>query len=101
MSNLKRNSIFVTLFIVVLVGLVGFSWHRAQAAEAASQPANTRHLQFDIAEIGTRFVFDEAPVFDDGFPAYGNAFVTEGYIYEAGTLGRKRWRFAQWRTRIS
>ena len=42
---------------------------------------------FDVAEIGTRFVFDEAPVFDDGMPAYGNAFVTQGYLYEAGTLG--------------
>lgn len=41
---------------------------------------------FDVAEDHTRFVFDEAPVFDDGMPAYGNAFVTQGYIYPAGTL---------------
>ena len=25
-------------------------------------------------------------MFDDGFPAYGNPFVTQGYIYPAGTL---------------
>ena len=41
---------------------------------------------FDVAEDHTRFVFDEAPVFDDGMPAYGNAFITQGYIYPAGTL---------------
>ena len=40
----------------------------------------------DIAENGTRFVFDETPVFPDGLPAYGNEFITEGYIYPAGTL---------------
>lgn len=43
-------------------------------------------LEVDIAEDGTRFVIDEAPVFDDGFPAHGNAFITQGYIYPAGTL---------------
>lgn len=41
---------------------------------------------FDVAEDHTRFVFDEAPVFEDGMPAYGNAFITQGYIYPAGTL---------------
>ena len=25
-------------------------------------------------------------MFDDGLPAYGNSFVTQGYIYEEGTL---------------
>jgi hypothetical protein len=43
-------------------------------------------LEVDVAEDGTRFVIDEAPVFDDGFPAHGNAFITQGYIYPAGTL---------------
>ena len=41
---------------------------------------------FDVAEDITRFVFAAAPVFDDGMPAYGNSFVTQGYIYPAGTL---------------
>jgi hypothetical protein len=40
----------------------------------------------DIAENGTKFVFDETPVFPDGLPAYGTEFITEGYIYRAGTL---------------
>ncbi|MEM7711368.1 MAG: hypothetical protein AAF264_11595, partial [Pseudomonadota bacterium] len=41
---------------------------------------------FDVAEDISRFVYADAPVFDDGMPAYGNAFVTQGYIYPAGTL---------------
>ena len=41
---------------------------------------------FDVAENLSRFVFAPQPVFDDGMPAYGNVFVTEGYIYPAGTL---------------
>ena len=43
-------------------------------------------LRFDVAEDATRFVFDDAPVLDNGFPAYGNSFITRGYIYPAGTL---------------
>jgi hypothetical protein len=39
-----------------------------------------------VAEDLSRFVHDEAPVFDDGMPAFGNAFVTQGYVYPAGTL---------------
>ncbi|MEM7643982.1 MAG: hypothetical protein AAF366_15860 [Pseudomonadota bacterium] len=41
---------------------------------------------FDVAEDMSRFVFAAVPVFDDGMPAYGNAFITQGYIYPAGTL---------------
>ena len=62
----------------------------AGAVSIASASDGNRHrprnLEVDIAEDGTRFVIDEAPVFDDGFPAYGNPFVTQGYIYPAGTL---------------
>ncbi|SPH24649.1 hypothetical protein DEA8626_03700 [Defluviimonas aquaemixtae] len=42
--------------------------------------------RFDVAEDHTRFLFAPTPVHDDGLPAYGNPFVTQGYIYEAGTL---------------
>ena len=40
---------------------------------------------FDVAEIGSRFAPDDDP-FVEGLPAYGNSFVTQGYIYPAGTL---------------
>ena len=42
--------------------------------------------RFDVAEDLSRFVFASQPVFEDGMPAYGNPFVTQGYIYPAGTL---------------
>ena len=55
-------------------------------ASTADTSPESQVLEVDIAEDGTRFVIDEAPVFDDGFPAHGNPFVTQGYIYPAGTL---------------
>lgn len=46
----------------------------------------TRTLHFDVSENAKRFVFDETPLHADGAPAYGNEFVTEGYLYIPGTL---------------
>ncbi len=43
-------------------------------------------VEFEIAEDATRFAFDDQHVFANGFPAYGNAFITQGYIYPEGTL---------------
>ena len=66
---------------MAVAGPVGADRDDTPAAEAG-------HLAgVDVAEDGTRFVFDEAPVLENGFPAYGNGFVTQGYIYPAGTLG--------------
>jgi hypothetical protein len=56
------------------------------AAPIASVTGEDDVLRFDVAENATRFVFAEQPVHDDGMPAYGNAFVTQGYIYPEGTL---------------
>ena len=54
----------------------------ATAAFAGGAPT-----RFDVAEDQTRFVFASAPVFEeDGYPAHGNPFVSQGYIYPAGTL---------------
>lgn len=58
----------------------------AATLTAGSAPADTKVIRFDIAEDFTRYVPDEAPVFEDGLPAYGNDFVSQGYIYPAGTL---------------
>lgn len=71
--------------VIVLSALVVFSVAGVLAASA--QEDNHEVLTFDVAEDTSRFVFDEAPVFEeDGFPAYGNSFVTQGYIYPEGTL---------------
>jgi hypothetical protein len=66
---------------IVLTGMTA-----GAVSHAADGKGKVRTIEVDVAEDGTRFVIDEAPVFDDGFPAYGNAFVTQGYIYPAGTL---------------
>ena len=70
--------------------LGGSMWASATAAQDSYQAnwhGNPFHLQGDVAEAATRFVFDDAPVFEeDGFPAHGNSFITQGYIYPAGFL---------------
>ena len=43
-------------------------------------------IRFDVAEDHTRFSFAAEPVHESGMPAHGNPFVTQGYIYPAGTL---------------
>lgn len=66
----------------------------AVAAETTSAAlADTKIIKFDVAEDATRFAFDkeqfvfeEGPGKADNLPAYGNQFVTQGYIYPPGTL---------------
>ncbi|MBW7884909.1 MAG: hypothetical protein H3C34_20180 [Caldilineaceae bacterium] len=43
-------------------------------------------IKVDVVDNPHLFVFDEAPVYDDGMPAHGNTFMTMGYIYPYGTL---------------
>ncbi len=56
------------------------------ASTAFSVQADGMLTSFDVAEDISRFVFADASVFDDGMPAYGNPFITQGYVYPAGTL---------------
>lgn len=58
----------------------------AATSAAVTTGAAAGPRSFDVAEDLSRFVWAESPVFEDGMPAYGNVFVTEGYIYPAGTL---------------
>jgi hypothetical protein len=55
-------------------------------SSAIMQANESNTLRLEIAENGTKFTPDETPVFDDGLPAFGNEFITEGYIYPQGTL---------------
>ncbi len=71
----------------LVIGLVTAIAVLAIAGTAIARPGrNHAQITVEVAENGFDFVWDEQPVFDDGFPAYGNAFVTQGYIYEEGTL---------------
>ena len=84
-KRVLRAAIAVGVLASVTAGGVSLA---AAASDGNNRRART--MEVDIAENGRRFVFDEAPVFDDGMPAYGNPFVTQGYIYPAGTLSDKQ-----------
>lgn len=58
----------------------------APMEETDTSEAEVEIIKFDVAEDMYRFVFDESKVFDDGLPAHGSSFITQGYIYEYGTL---------------
>ena len=84
---MKRKAILLALFVI------SGGWG-GMAASASAKP-----LHFEIAQVArildengeidlekSTFVFDEAPVDENGLPAHGNPFVVKGFIYEAGTL---------------
>jgi Dirigent-like protein len=54
------------------------------AAAKGQQPGGS--LTVEVAETGSRFVPDEHFVDSNGVPTRGNYFITEGYLYEPGTL---------------
>lgn len=66
---------------VIIAAMMMLSFQAAPAVQAG------QIVKFDVAEDPTKFVFDKnGPLDADGWPAYGNAFVTQGYIYPHGTL---------------
>ena len=46
-------------------------------------------LRFEVAEDGTRFVWADPSVFTARLAPYGAPFLTQGYIYPAGTLSAR------------
>lgn len=53
--------------------------------------AGEGRINFEVAENGFKFGFDQGqPLDENGFPLYGNNFITQGYIYPKGTLKRDR-----------
>lgn len=85
----KGLALFLAALAVSLGGYVTFvPYAFGQESLAQSAPEKEEKiLKFDVAEDFTRLSVDETPVFEeDGLPAYGNPFITQGYIYPAGTL---------------
>ncbi|MEM7117725.1 MAG: hypothetical protein AAF614_35165 [Chloroflexota bacterium] len=79
--------VFIITSFAVLVPRTFGRTASDQPTLASARVADIQTIAIEVAENGTRFTPDEAPVFEeDGFPAYGAAFVTEGYIYPVGTL---------------
>lgn len=90
MSNISTRFAVIVTAVVITVPLLGALAVRQADADrpgVAPSPGPVQPFEFDVAEDGTRFVFADQPVFNDGLPAAGNGFVTQGYIYEDGTLG--------------
>lgn len=58
--------------------------------DRSDRDPRTRTLTVEVSENGHDFVFADSPVIEDGplagAPAFGNAFVTRGYLYPEGTL---------------
>ena len=88
--NFKKSNLLNTKVAsgLVLLAMLIFSLpsHSTESTQKGSYARAWfgQTLQFEVAEDHTRFSFDEAPVFDDGGPKAGNAFVTHGYIYRKG-----------------
>lgn len=76
----------LALGLPVLLAGANFLLQSVFATPGYGSDPEATTLDVDVAEDGTRFVFDDEPVFDDGLPAYGNSFVTQGFIYQDGTL---------------
>ena len=82
--NILRNSHYYFLMITMLLGFSNAAF--SDPAKNSYDKRNLKIIKFDVAEDATRFIFDNEPVDEDGFPAYGNSFITQGYIYPFGTL---------------
>jgi hypothetical protein len=75
---MRQNKNLLSLILAVAV--------LALTPAVASAQNYYETLEYEVAEDGLRFSFDEAPLLDNGFPAYGNPFVTIGYMYPKNTL---------------
>ena len=78
-------------FVLLMLTLVGASAVAAKEPTGGYWPGkekpNVNLIEFDVAEDMTRFAFDPDLTFeDDGYPAHGSSFVTQGYLYPKGTL---------------
>lgn len=81
-TNTNRITIALAIAIAAILGLAG----AAIARSGSNSDTGSASLTVEVAENGTAFLFDDAPLFDDGMPAAGNSFVTQGYLYPEGTL---------------
>lgn len=82
----KRSMSFIALLAVLTASVLAVLALAIPAlAENKATPEPTI-VTFDVAEDMNRFVWDKDTVHEDGMPAYGSAFYTEGWLYPAGTL---------------
>lgn len=83
----NRSIKVLVLAVIGLIVVVGLAAAASTALGQGPLDARGHTIAIEVAENGTRFVVDETPAFEeDGLPAYGAEFITEGYLYPAGTL---------------
>ena len=86
----RRATLLGLALLVLLTAGIGVTAAKESEATFWGTGKGKPHvavLKFDVAEDMTRFAFDPDLVFeDDGYPAHGSSFVTQGYIYPEGTL---------------
>jgi hypothetical protein len=80
MNRFRRTSIIIGLFILFGAVVVPATY------AALDERGRTDVVEFDVAEDGTRFIFNKDITFEDGLPADGSNFITRGYLYPKGTL---------------
>lgn len=87
-SAIRRRKLRSTLLAVALTaaGVVSIGVATGSPVDAAGRAKMT----VDVAEDPSRFVFDGDHLIEggdlDGLPAYGDGFVTQGWIFKGGTL---------------
>jgi len=79
------TSFFTLLFSFFVIAQVSAENDKNQMSRYGDGHSN-KTLSFDIAENGSRFSFDSEPVDENGLPAYGGEFITQGYLYPHGFL---------------
>jgi hypothetical protein len=72
-------AVLMSVILLITIGIFSFS-------AVTNAQDELKSLDIEVSENALMFVYDEARVHDDGLPAYGSAFITQGYIYPAGTL---------------
>jgi hypothetical protein len=81
---MQRNRLVLAVAVLALVAAMMIGSFASVAAQVDDIVWET--MEIEVAEDGNRFFFDNQNLHDDGMPAYGSAFVTQGYIYPVGTL---------------
>ena len=78
----------IVFLLFSLVGLVATACTTTPilAVQGTLASQTNEILRFDMAEDFTKFVFEPDIVREDGFPAHGSPFITQGYLYPPGTL---------------
>jgi hypothetical protein len=74
------------LIALSMVSLLATAPATGAGRRDGAEKGRAKTLQLEVVENGTKFTADGSLHFDDGLPSYGATFVTEGYVYPAGTV---------------